>query len=287
MLADLLPKMLAMLAAAATAVAFERLTERRGLMPPAFSQGARRLAAVTLLAGLLYVMVWSPLLHPGEAAETGPGEERSPFALFLGHGLFAGMLLAWHGLGYQRPAGPGATFKELRRQLGLVSLRPAEDFALGIAGGFGGWLLLPVVALLVAFFLELSGAGSELPQEIPQVTLWIAGLPVLIRIAVGLSAGLVEEAFFRGFLQPRLGILASTFLFVAGHASYQPLLQLVGLTVFSLLLALLTAWRQSIVPSVVAHAFFDLWQLLVVVPLGARFLPSGPALAHQLLRGIC
>jgi membrane protease YdiL (CAAX protease family) len=84
----------------------------------------------------------------------------------------------------------------------------------------------------------------------------------------------VEEAFFRGFLQPRAGIALSTGLFVLAHAGYEQPLMLVGITLLSLLFAFLVRWRQNIWPAVVAHAVFDAVQLLIVVPTALEFVPA-------------
>ena len=95
---------------------------------------------------------------------------------------------------------------------------------------------------------------------------WIAALPVLVRMSISLSAGIVEEGFFRGFLQPRVGILASTALFVLAHFSYGQPFMLVGIAILSLIYALLVRWRQNIWPAIAAHTLFDGVQLLVVIP---------------------
>ncbi len=49
---------------------------------------------------------------------------------------------------------------------------------------------------------------------------------------------------------------------------------LVGITLLSLLFALLVRWRQSIWAAVAAHTLFDAVQLLVVVPTALDYLPQ-------------
>ena len=120
----------------------------------------------------------------------------------------------------------------------------------------------------------MLGGQEMLPERPPAMIPWLAGLPVLMRLAVSLSAGVVEEAFFRGFLQPRVGISLSTGLFVLAHAGYEQLLMLVGVTLLSLMFALLVRWRQSIWAAMAAHAVFDAVQLLIVVPMALEFAPA-------------
>jgi membrane protease YdiL (CAAX protease family) len=100
----------------------------------------------------------------------------------------------------------------------------------------------------------------------------VAGLPLLVRIAIGMTAGIVEETFFRGFLQPRVGIALSTIFFVMAHLSYDAPFMLVGITALSLLYAFVVRWRRNVLAAIVAHATFDLIQLLIVVPSVLRML---------------
>src|SRR4029079_2741654 len=102
-------------------------------------------------------------------------------------------------------------------------------------------------------------------------------LPIPARAAVALSAGVIEEIFFRGFLQPRGGILFSTGLFAFAHLGYGQPFMLVGVTLLSLLYGELLRRRGNVWAPIAAHAVFDLVQLLVVVPLVARALEhKGP-----------
>ena len=83
----------------------------------------------------------------------------------------------------------------------------------------------------------------------------------------GLSAGVVEELFFRGLLQPRVGLVFATVLFACAHLSYDQPFLLVGVSLLSVAYGLLVRWRQSLWAAMVAHFVFDAIQLLVVIPL--------------------
>jgi membrane protease YdiL (CAAX protease family) len=109
------------------------------------------------------------------------------------------------------------------------------------------------------------GGERALPQP-SAIVPWIAALPILVRVMVSLSAGFVEEIFFRGFLQPRIGIALSTAFFVLAHVSYGQPIMLVGITLLSLIFAALVRWRQTIWPAIAAHALFDGVQLLIIIP---------------------
>jgi len=132
-------------------------------------------------------------------------------------------------------------------------------------------------ALLVALAVSALGGEELLPQAPPAMIPWIAGQPVALRLGIALSAGVVEEVFFRGLLQPRVGIALSTALFALAHAAYgQPFL-LVGVTLLSLLYAALVRWRQSVWAAIAAHTLFDAVQLLVVIPSVLEMWGAAPA----------
>ncbi len=147
-----------------------------------------------------------------------------------------------------------------------------HELAVGTAVGLAIWLGVLLVLLLLAGLVSLLGGREALPQEPPAIVLWIGALPLWARASVAISAGVVEEVFFRGFLQPRVGVLASTALFALAHLGYGQPFMLVGVTLLSLLYAELRRRRGSVWAPIAAHAIFDLVQLLVVVPLVARAL---------------
>jgi membrane protease YdiL (CAAX protease family) len=189
--------------------------------------------------------------------------------LFVFHGLLVLVMAAWYLVGF---AGTGRPRGEWAAQLGLRARRPWCELGIGLLVGVGAWLF--VLAVLVGFGALLWQLGMEelLPAAPPAIVPWIAGLPLVVRLGISLSAGVVEETFFRGFLQPRLGILLSTLLFALAHLSYDQPIMLVGVTLLSLIYALLVRWRQSVLAAIAAHALFDGVQLVVVIPAALRFL---------------
>ncbi len=96
----------------------------------------------------------------------------------------------------------------IRSQLGL-RLGPGQsvpgELALGIGAGVVLWVAVMAVVVVAALAVGLAGGFENLPDEAPKMVLWIGSLPILLRLMVSLSAGVVEELFFRGFLMPRVG----------------------------------------------------------------------------------
>jgi len=277
------PALLALLAA----WAFDRLTARRGFDPPGFAAPWRRALAFLAVAFVLWAGVFSPLGELGrdstlDLAHLGPGR------LFLLHELMIGAILSWFLAGFaglrrrpepalELPAEPPpprlSLGRQLAVQLGLATPSVGREVGLGLVLGIGAWVAVIVAVALVALFIVYGlGAEGALPKQPPALIPWLAGLPIGVRLLLALTAGVVEEGFFRGLLQPRVGIALSTGMFVLAHTVYgQPFL-LIGVGILSLIYAFLVRWRRSIWAAMTAHAFFDGVQLLVVIPAALKMI---------------
>lgn len=251
--------------ATAAALWLDAASERRGLSPPGLSIPWRRAGAVVLVAGVLLLAVFLPVMVHASAPEPEAGALR-PADLFLGHQLLLLAVLGWAALGWVGV--PGASFAAVAEPLGLRAERPGRELAIGLVAGVGAWLGVLAVVYAVAIAIQLAGAERWLQglQRQPPEVVWMAGLPLGWKLALSLSAGFSEEVFFRGFLQKRLGVWAATVCFVLAHVAYgQPFL-LLGVTVLSLLYGLLVRQRGNVWAAMVAHTLFDVVQLAVVIP---------------------
>lgn len=290
-------------AALGAVLLFDHMTRRRGLDPPGFREPLRRIAATSLVAFCFYVGVFAALGSIGRQGEVDLSQ-LSSWQLFTLHGLFALTIVGWWTCGFVAvsggtgrgagelasadaaaapaaaagaSAGPAQGWRSFAEQLGLRTPNLRRELALGAVAGVGAWLAVLSAVFVFALVLQALSGEEMLPQAPPAVIPWLAGRPILLRLAIAASAGLVEEAFFRGFLQPRIGIGLSTVFFALAHLSYDQPIMLVGVTLLSLLYGLLTRWRQNIWPAIVAHFLFDAVQLLVVIPAVLElFQPAAP-----------
>jgi membrane protease YdiL (CAAX protease family) len=259
------PLFLALLAA----VGVEQLTRARGLEAPGFRDPARRALGLGVMTAVLWLTVFVGL---GQVGLPAADVQSVPIpALFTGHAILVAGLLAWFLLGHAGWVEPEPPLGQvLREQVGLASRAPWREVGLGLGLGLIAWPVVLGALLVLGFSLLALGGGELVPQQPPPLIVWLAGLPVAVKLAVALSAGVVEELFFRGFLQPRVGIAFSTLLFVLAHLTYDQPLLLVGVTLLSLFFAGLVAWRQNIWAAMVAHALFDAGQLLFLIPWALR-----------------
>jgi membrane protease YdiL (CAAX protease family) len=271
--------LLPMLLAIAAVVALDHAAARRGRQLPGLELGgapgwqARRAVALGALAVALYLGVFAPVAAIGFEPAIDL-DQVSVVHLFVLHAIFVVALILYFGAGLWRARGVGRAAR-WSEELGLETRAPAREIGIGLAAGALGWVAVIALLSVLAGVVVALGGERVLPSEPPPTIVFVAGLPWGLRLGLALSAGLVEEAFFRGLLQPRIGILASSVLFILAHVSYgQPFL-LVGVTVLSFGLAALTRWRETIWPAVIAHTLFDAIQLLVIIPLALRVLETG------------
>ena len=227
------------IAALAAVLLFDRMTRRRGLDPPGFRAPLRRIAGTSLVAFSFYVGIFAALGTIGRQGEIDLSRLQG-WQLFSLHGLFALTIVGWWAAGYLAGA-------EAPRSLGAG---PG-------AGGEGGFAEPPnrpgppasplpawrsFAEPVDAFLDRVSRIQLPSLDELDLVTAgyrqWLAAQPILLRLGIAASAGLVEETFFRGFLQPRIGIALSTAFFAMAHLSYDQPIMLVGVTLLSLLYGL-------------------------------------------------
>lgn len=305
--------LLPMLAAVCTAVAVDLAVAGKGL-PPGFAVSWRRAMASGLVAGILFVGTFASLavVAPGDAVDLAgiPWWQIFTLHALIAVTLFAWGVLAWAGFesaddGEQAEAAQEAATpppvaddplpwrldaeSEAAVPPPTLARRLATDFRFAVAPGKSvlteiglGLAVGPVIWFLViaasATAAVLLGAldSDLLPSgEMPPMVAFLAAQPFLVRLGASLSAGFFEETFFRGFLQPRLGIAFSTVLFVLAHWSYGSPFMLIGVTLLSLAYAALARWRGNVWAAAAAHAAFDAIQLLVVLPNAARLVGGG------------
>jgi membrane protease YdiL (CAAX protease family) len=150
------------------------------------------------------------------------------------------------------------------RSVGMTSRNVPLDFLIAIGTALTAGLLIAIVMLTLsslfpAFYAQLQDNGQRIMDRVPRIS------PAMFALLT-LLVGLWEELVFRGFLMPRLrratgswtiAVLLSTAVFAVLHLIDQVPATLVLVTILSLMFSLVTIWRRSIVPAVVAHALFD------------------------------
>ena len=127
--------------------------------------------------------------------------------------------------------------------------------------GIGAVFMIFSVALVSSVGTLMGGGGEKasqfiLPQGHKELALWIM---------LSISAGICEEAIYRGYFQRQCialtksvpaGILLSAAVFGAAH-SYLGFPQAFQVSLLGALSGILAYWRQSVRPGMIAHALQD------------------------------
>ncbi len=142
--------------------------------------------------------------------------------------------------------------RHLRAALARLDLRPVSIRQVG-------WSAVVAAVFFVVTLLMNSVEGFLFPDlyALEDRFSWDVSKPSLLAASmlISLSAGIGEEALFRGALQPRFGIVATALLFTATHTHYQ----LPGLFILFLQDLAIGIIKQRTSTTFVAcvHAFYD------------------------------
>lgn len=205
-----------------------------------------------LMFGLAILVTGSSLRIP-----TAQELARVPFySLFGLHAILVVFLVGWWLLTRRPPIG---------EFLNIPRHGNGEAVLTGFAVGVGGWVFTLTLAVMIGLILGASGLIPKNPHP-PAMVAWIASLAWWKKVLIVLSAMTIEEAFFRGWLQKRIGVIASTALFALAHSGLgQPLL-LIGVTLISLVIGFTFYRTKNLIPGIIAHGIFDAVQLFVIIP---------------------
>ncbi len=224
-------------------------------MTAEFHERWRGIVAYALLAAVLAVIVVLPMVGAHDAAPTdltGLGL----LGIFSGQIVLAAFLALWFCL-QQRD--------DLRTFLALPARPWWPRMRRGVRVGFSGWLVTLAAMSLLTGIAQLAGVQAR--EGFTDVILWLATRPFVFRVALVLAAMTVEEAFFRAFLQRRIGLFAATACFAISHMNYGSPAMGGGVFVIGALLGLAFRRDGDLAVCVVGHGTFDAIQLLVVLPL--------------------
>lgn len=135
------------------------------------------------------------------------------------------------------------------------------DLVKDVGIGLAFWFLWMFGLIL---FTVATGIAQESPNEVRLMTPSTA-LGLVWWAAISVSAGICEEFVYRGYLQRQIlamsgrrgvAILGQGVVFGVIH-SYQGMFAVGVITVMGICFGLLAAWRRSLRPGIIAHAWYD------------------------------
>ncbi len=240
------------------------LNETKGIFSQDhFPNPATKWAAYAWLTLLIFVM--SSLVVSSSQESGAPDLSQVAFwQLFVLHMLLLLFLAGWWVLSGQ---------PRLSSYMNIQGDRLLEQVAIGGVVGVGGWLITIGLAVLIGLALTAGGVMPENMQPSPMIP-WMAGLAWWKKGLIVLSAMTVEEFFFRGWLQKRVGLVGSTIVFAIAHAGYGQPFMLIGITIISLVIGLTFYYTRRLIPCIIAHGMFDAIQIFVIIPVAINMMPK-------------
>lgn len=228
------------------------------------TDGGQVAAVILLVATLFYVLAWAGLVTATATVESAIGGCDLPEAGAIAGGdiveavlinlaVFTIPVLLYvsfvHGVG---PTGAA-------RLLGLRAEGAQRALAMGVLAAVGFIGLMVVFTAFVAPSVPEGVLENEKALEIAR-SLTIPGA-----IAVALASGIGEEIFFRGFLQQRIGILATTVFFSLAHFSYGSISEVVVVALLSIAMGFLFKRTGNLYAPIATHVAFNLLNLLAAM----------------------
>lgn len=188
--------------------------------------------------------------HPQAAVQSGNAVQR-----YLSVLVFEWLLVLYVRMGVHKR---GVRLRDLVGGRWSTPKEVMKDFALG-AGLWAVWIGLQNPHLLGG---GTNAAQGLLPKGILESLAWIP---------LALSAGFCEELAFRGYLQKQFqaitgsagwAVLLQAIVFGGGHL-YEGVGAVGRIMLFGVLFGLLAVWRKSLRPGMIAHAWSDIFRVII------------------------
>ncbi|MGC8495937.1 MAG: CPBP family intramembrane glutamic endopeptidase [Candidatus Micrarchaeia archaeon] len=135
----------------------------------------------------------------------------------------------------------------------------ARNILIGIS------LFFAIILLSIAMGLFSEVTSIPLPTN---VTALLGGMPLYLLVFSFLIAPIDEEILFRGFLVPRIGIIASALLFALLHFSYSSISEVVAALVFGLLAGYVFKRTKSLYASITGHILVNMLTIIAMLLAG-------------------
>ena len=137
-----------------------------------------------------------------------------------------------------------------------LELRPDRH---AISFGLAGFVWLALWTRLVQYGYSVVKGKAYAQNLTTALAKEFVNVGPLQMILGGVTAACGEEVLFRGFLQPWLGLIPASLLFMAAHFGKREIL-IVGMwSVFQgLYLGLFYAWSGNLLVPMLAHGLFDI-----------------------------
>jgi membrane protease YdiL (CAAX protease family) len=138
---------------------------------------------------------------------------------------------------------------------------------IGFPGGIKNTLIYTVGGLLsifaLVFMLSIIAIQFGFNDQ-ANVAQKIIELPLYILVLAVIFAPLTEELLFRALLVPRIGIVPSALVFGVMHFAYGSVVEIIGVVIVGVILALVYRYSKSITPCILIHLLYNLMSIVTM-----------------------
>ena len=146
--------------------------------------------------------------------------------------------------------------KNWLERLGFKKIKLGEEVLVGIF--YLGTLIL--VAFLIGIIFFYAGFEQDL-AKVPAIIEQIQLSEILVIVLVG---SIVEEIFFRGYLQRKTNLLFASFMFSYFHIIYGSISEMVGAFFLGMILGIAFEKRKNLFVPVFAHVFYNIITIMLL-----------------------
>ena len=148
-----------------------------------------------------------------------------------------------------------------------------SNLRLNVVIGIAATPMVAGVVLLTMIFLSIiiPNLIEQMEENADRIMGMVPVLHPVYAAFFSVMIAVYEELIFRGFLLSRVrrwtqswvwAVVITTAIFTVLHAFDQTLPALVAVTILSLSFSILTIWRRSIIPAIIAHTLWDWSQFI-------------------------
>ncbi|MCL4373457.1 MAG: CPBP family intramembrane metalloprotease [Candidatus Marsarchaeota archaeon] len=128
--------------------------------------------------------------------------------------------------------------------------------------GIGVGLFAAILLLSLGFGIFSEITGVQLPTHVQQL---LSGMPLYLLLFSFIIAPIDEEILFRGFLVPRIGIIASALIFALLHFSYASISEVAAAFVFGILAGYVFKRTGSLYASITGHMLVNMLTIVTIL----------------------